>query len=107
MHFAKTEFFLAIMPPYIPWHLHCVYASGFAEIFGGIFILLEPVRRAAGRGRQRQPRERQQRTERAAPDRSHPQRSAHDRRSHGATIRSSSPINASAVSTRRTSPGPS
>jgi uncharacterized membrane protein len=50
MHFVNTEFFLAIMPPYIPWHEHCVYASGFAEIFGGIFILLEPVRRAAGIG---------------------------------------------------------
>jgi uncharacterized membrane protein len=50
MHFVNTEFFLAIMPPYVPWHLHCVYLSGFLEIFFGVFILLDPVRRAAGIG---------------------------------------------------------
>ena len=49
-HFVNSDFFLAIVPPYLPWHLHLVYASGFLEIAGGICVLLEPVRRPAGIG---------------------------------------------------------
>ena len=33
-HFTDPETFLAIMPPYLPWHLELVYISGFFEILG-------------------------------------------------------------------------
>jgi uncharacterized membrane protein len=35
------------MPPYLPWHLELVYASGVFEILGGVLLLL-PATRAAG-----------------------------------------------------------
>lgn len=38
-HFTNPEFFLAIMPPYIPFHEFCVFASGIVEIVGGLGIL--------------------------------------------------------------------
>ena len=31
-HFWHTDFYLAIMPPYLPWPLALVLASGAAEI---------------------------------------------------------------------------
>ena len=38
-HFANTDFYLDIMPPYLPWHLPLVYASGVAEIaLGGLLL---------------------------------------------------------------------
>ncbi len=50
LHFSKTEFYLKIMPPYIPWHLAMVQISGVCEILGGIGLLIPPVRRAAAWG---------------------------------------------------------
>ncbi len=43
-HFTNAEFFVAIMPPYLPWHLELVYISGIAEIAGGLGVLLAPTR---------------------------------------------------------------
>ena len=40
MHFAKPDFFLKIMPPYIPFHLELVYLSGICEIVLGILLLI-------------------------------------------------------------------
>ena len=39
-HFIKPDFYLDIMPPYLPWHLPLVYASGVAEISFGALLLI-------------------------------------------------------------------
>ncbi len=49
-HFTNAEFFVAIMPPYLPFHLELVYLSGVFEILGGIGILPPQTRRFAGWG---------------------------------------------------------
>ncbi len=49
-HFTHADFFVAIMPPYLPAHLELVHLSGVFEILGGVGLLLPPVRRAAGIG---------------------------------------------------------
>jgi uncharacterized membrane protein len=50
LHFINTQFYLKIMPPYIPYHLAMVYISGAAEIAGGLGLLIPIVRRAAAWG---------------------------------------------------------
>jgi uncharacterized membrane protein len=50
LHFTKTEFYLRIVPPYIPWHLAMVEISGACEIIGGLALLIPAVRRAAAWG---------------------------------------------------------
>jgi uncharacterized membrane protein len=50
LHFLRPEFYLKIMPPYIPWHLAMVRISGFFEIAGGAGLLVPPTRRAAAWG---------------------------------------------------------
>jgi uncharacterized membrane protein len=50
LHFVKPEFYLAIMPPYLPYHLELVYVSGAFEILGGLGVLVPSLRRAAGYG---------------------------------------------------------
>jgi uncharacterized membrane protein len=47
MHFVRPRWYMAIMPPYLPRHRELVYASGVAEIAGGIG-LMTPARRPAG-----------------------------------------------------------
>ena len=49
-HFLLTSFFVAIMPPYLPWHYAAVYVSGAFEIVGAVGLLLPAYRRAAGIG---------------------------------------------------------
>lgn len=49
-HFAMPEPFLRIMPPYIPFHLACVYISGAFELLGAIGLWIKPVRQLAGYG---------------------------------------------------------
>lgn len=44
MHFLKTNFYLKIMPPYLPFPLFLVYISGIAEILLGILILIPTIR---------------------------------------------------------------
>ncbi|HEX4948372.1 MAG TPA: DoxX family protein, partial [Blastocatellia bacterium] len=39
MHFVTPEFYLKIMPPYLPWHLELVYLSGVLEILLGILVI--------------------------------------------------------------------
>ena len=48
MHFANPEPFLRIMPPYIPYHLACVYISGAFELLGAIGLWIKPLRSLAG-----------------------------------------------------------
>lgn len=50
LHFTHTEFYLAIMPPYLPFHRALVFISGFFEIAGGIGLLIPRLTRAAGYG---------------------------------------------------------
>jgi uncharacterized membrane protein len=49
-HFVNPEFFVAIMPPYLPAHLEIVYVSGVFEIVGGLGVLIPSVRSLAGWG---------------------------------------------------------
>lgn len=49
-HFLNSEFYTAIMPPYIPYHLDMVYLSGILEILGGIGVLVPKTQRWAGYG---------------------------------------------------------
>ncbi len=39
-HFAATDFFLKIMPPYIPFHREVVLLSGAIEVALGILLLI-------------------------------------------------------------------
>jgi len=50
LHFIKTDAYLRIMPPYIPWHLAMVRISGVFEILGGLGLLVQRTRRAAAWG---------------------------------------------------------
>ena len=50
LHFIKPDFFLKIMPPYLPYHLPLVYASGFIEITLGVCLLFKKLRFFAGWG---------------------------------------------------------
>lgn len=47
MHFAKPRMYEAIVPPWLPHHREIVYASGVAEIAGGVG-LMTAARRPAG-----------------------------------------------------------
>ena len=47
LHFVKPRMYEAIMPDYLPAHTELVYASGLAEIAGGLGTL-HPATRTAG-----------------------------------------------------------
>lgn len=49
-HFTSTDFFVAIMPPWIGFHREIVYISGVLEILGALGILVPGLRRWAGNG---------------------------------------------------------
>ena len=49
-HFTNTEFFVAIMPPFLPFHVAAVYISGAFEIAGALGLLHPRTRRIAGIG---------------------------------------------------------
>jgi uncharacterized membrane protein len=38
-HFTSTDLYLAIIPPYLPYHLELVYLSGAIEIILGLLLL--------------------------------------------------------------------
>lgn len=50
LHFVKTDFFVRIMPPFIPWHFFWVYLSGIFEIILGVMILIPKFSRIAAYG---------------------------------------------------------
>ena len=50
MHFINPDFYMPIMPPYLPWHLELVYLSGIAEIVLGVAVLIPAWRRLAAWG---------------------------------------------------------
>ena len=43
-HFIEPEYFLSIVPPYLPYHLEIVYISGLFEILFGLLILFPKYR---------------------------------------------------------------
>jgi uncharacterized membrane protein len=43
-HFLMTDFYVGIMPGYIPYHLEVVYLSGVAEMGLGLLLLPEITR---------------------------------------------------------------
>lgn len=49
-HFVNPDFYVQMMPAYLPAHLELVYVSGVLEILGGLGVLFERTRRAAGWG---------------------------------------------------------
>jgi uncharacterized membrane protein len=49
-HFVATDFFLKIMPPYLPLHLPIVLVSGVIEIVLGILLLVPRYSRLAAWG---------------------------------------------------------
>lgn len=50
MHFVRPEFYLKIMPPYLPWHRELVYLSGVAESALGLLLLVPLYSRWAAWG---------------------------------------------------------
>jgi uncharacterized membrane protein len=48
LHFIRPEMYEAIMPDALPAHRELVYLSGVAEAAGGLGVLPERTRRAAG-----------------------------------------------------------
>ena len=49
-HFIDPDFFLAIMPNYLSFHLEIVYLSGLAEIIFGVFLFFKKTRTFASYG---------------------------------------------------------
>jgi len=49
-HFVQPDFYVAIMPSYVPWHLALVYVSGAAEVGLGAAVLVPRLRRIAAWG---------------------------------------------------------
>ncbi|HVF41069.1 MAG TPA: hypothetical protein VM939_14300 [Gemmatimonadaceae bacterium] len=50
MHFVIPDSYVGIMPPWVPRQLELVYLSGVLEIVGGLALLHNRTRRAAGAG---------------------------------------------------------
>ena len=50
LHFINPDFYLQIMPPYLPLHRELVYLSGFCEIVLGVFLLIPRFSRLAAWG---------------------------------------------------------
>ncbi|HXG65861.1 MAG TPA: MauE/DoxX family redox-associated membrane protein [Blastocatellia bacterium] len=49
-HFINPEFYLRIMPPYLPWHGPLNYLSGLLEILFGAMLLIPKYTRLAAWG---------------------------------------------------------
>jgi len=49
-HFSNPNFYVSIMPPYLPMHSELSYISGFFEIIGAIGLLFAKTRKISGYG---------------------------------------------------------
>jgi uncharacterized membrane protein len=49
-HFVMPQFYLRIMPPWIPWHWWMVMISGVAEVALGVGLWIPPVRKLSAWG---------------------------------------------------------
>jgi uncharacterized membrane protein len=50
MHFLRTDFYVKIVPPYLPLHRELVYLSGVFEIALGVSLLIPRLSRLAAWG---------------------------------------------------------
>ena len=50
LHFYMPDFYIKIMPPYLPWHLALVYISGVIEVLLGIGLLFKVTRKLSAWG---------------------------------------------------------
>lgn len=50
LHFVLIDFFMVIMPTYLPWHRELVQISGVFELLGAVGILLPATRKWAAWG---------------------------------------------------------
>jgi uncharacterized membrane protein len=50
LHFTNAQFYLGIMPRFLPHPLELVYLSGGCEMLGGIGLLIPQLRQFAGYG---------------------------------------------------------
>jgi uncharacterized membrane protein len=50
MHFVDPDFYVKIMPPYLPLHLELVWMSGLCEILLGVLLLVPKTSPAAAWG---------------------------------------------------------
>jgi len=46
-HFVHADFYISIMPPYLPWHAQFVYVSGAMEMLLGSLLFFRPSERFA------------------------------------------------------------
>ena len=49
-HFTNVDWFMKIMPPFLPYHKELVYLSGAFEIILGIMLIFKNMRFLAGWG---------------------------------------------------------
>ena len=49
-HFTNREFFISIVPPYLPWPEMLVYVSGVVEIVLGVLLLVPSMTRITAWG---------------------------------------------------------
>lgn len=49
-HFLNAQFYLRMMPPYLPWHLALVYLSGVVEIGLGVLLVIPRFTKLAAWG---------------------------------------------------------
>ena len=49
-HFFDPDFYLQIMPPYLPWHLFLVYFSGLLETLFGVLLCIPSLTKVAAWG---------------------------------------------------------
>ncbi|HSM07077.1 MAG TPA: hypothetical protein VK858_20790 [Longimicrobiales bacterium] len=47
-HFVAPEFYLRLMPPWLPWHEELVFLSGVCEVMAGVLVLIPRTRRVGG-----------------------------------------------------------
>lgn len=50
LHFAITDMYVRVMPPYLPWPRELVMVSGVCQLAGGVGLCVPRLRRAAGWG---------------------------------------------------------
>ena len=43
-HFLRPDFYVVMMPPYLPWHYELVILSGVAEVLCGVGVLIPKTR---------------------------------------------------------------
>jgi len=50
MHFRRPDYYMPMMPPYLPWHAALIFLSGAAEVVLGAALLVPSLRRSAAWG---------------------------------------------------------